>query len=244
MKIARYALFIVAASVAGVAFAQTASQNAASTQASQQAAQKDGDFVVNVSVNDGVITLSASGKAGALDSASDSLKKAVAAALRQAGVRSNIAKALEATMANIKAYLSDPNAPAKGDITVNVVLEPKLDTNEIVTKAEVLVAGDKFTANTNSKFADDGSVSTTGSVSKVAQNGTSQDFSVNTEISANGDITVKDAAGNTVAISRTEAAQGASNLVNSNLVPNEVGGGASDDNAVIPDNTVVTSSNQ
>ncbi len=242
MKIARYALFIAAASVAGVAFAQTAPQNAASTQASQQTAQKDGDFAVSASVNDGVITLSISGKAGALDSASDSLKKAVAAALRQAGVRSNIAKALEATMANIKAYISDPNAPAKGDVTINVVLEPKLDTNEIVTKAEVSVAGEKFTANTNSKFADDGSVSTTGSVSKVAENGTSQDFSVNTEISANGDITVKDAAGNTVAISRTEAAQGASNLVSSSLVPNEVGGGASN-NEVIPDNTVVTSAN-
>ena len=236
-NIIKYALILAIAST-GVAFAQTAAP--ASSAEAPKAVASD-KLSVKAAVKDGVVRVSVSGKIDIkTTSAEDALKDAIAAALKSVGIRSNLAKAVESVMSAIKNALTDRNYPAAGDINLAVVATPNADTGVIETKVDLNIAGEKYEATAKSTFASDGSVSTTGNVTKTDEQGNKSTSGAIVNIDSNGNMTTIGEKGSVQ--SKTTAAATAEAVVNPDVVQNDIGGGAKadSDSTVLPDNSIIT----
>lgn len=224
-NILKYALILAAALVAGATYAKPAT-NAAG-------------LAVTTAIKDGVVTVSVKGQCKSkMVSAKDELELLLKDALETVGTKTNIARAVESAFAAIKTHLSDPNEPAFGP--VNMALEVKPDDNAgvIITSGDILLAGEQYVANMKSSFNDDGTVTTTGNVKKIASNGGQETLGTIVKIDVNGNISVS---GGVVPTSdKTTAAQQAEAVVNPQTVENAAIQGNTD--TIIPDNTIITSS--
>ena len=236
MNILKYALILAAASISGVAFAQTAA-------IAQQQAQPTDGLKVATSVNDGVVTITMEGNvASAMESSEDTFKKMLAEAIKASGTNTNISKAVEAAMYAIKSNLADLNAPVQGPIALTAIVKPNLENASMQVDVEMAMGGERFKASTNSVFGPDGSISTTANVSKTDTAGQTTTTGTVVTTTANGKISVEGGTQQIVAESSTATAA-SQNITSSNAVENAVGGGSSDSGSpsdVVPDNSVVT----
>ncbi len=235
-NIVKYALILAMAST-GVAFAQQA-QSTAVTEA-PAIVSPDG-FSVVASMKDGILSLTVKGKAAAGVTMEDAIKQALKAALMATGEKSYNGHAVESAMNAIMSALADKNAPATGPVDLHIVLKPNADTLVIETKAVMSMAGEKFEATTKTEFADDGKSSKTeGNIVTTDALGNKKSTGAVVAI-ADGKVAV-----NNQAPTQTVAAESSANVVNSEAVSNDVGGGASANGEnLMPDNTIVTTDSQ
>ncbi len=236
-NIIKYALILAIAS-SGVAFAQTAVL-ASGAEAPKVAASDK--LSVKAAVKDGVVRVTVSGKVDLkTTSAEDALKDAIGATLKAVGIRSNLARAIESVMSAIKNHLTDRNYPAAGDIALTVVVTPNADTGIIDTKVDLSIAGEKYESTAKSTFSTDGSVSTTGNITKTDEQGNKSTSGMLVNIAPNGDMTTIGEKGTVQ--SKTAAAEAAEAVVNPDAVQNDIGGGskADSESTILPDNSIIT----
>ena len=138
-------------------------------------------------------------------------------------------------MAGIKANLEDANAPASQPIEIAISINPNVDAGTMDTKVDATIDGAKYASNTKSTFADDGSVSTTGTVVKTLPNGEVQTVSSNVASKSDGTLVVNGVATKSASAARADA------LTNPDTVSNEAASAAAGNNETIPDGTIVVS---
>ena len=233
MNMVKYALVIAAAAFAGSAFAQTTVPAANAQPAVVSADQKD--VAVSVVRKDGVINVNVKGEPKKLLTKLDTLEEMIGRAMLAVGPDTSVAKAIEAAMAGIKANLEDANAPVSQQIEISISINPNVDAGTMDAKVDTVIDGAKYASNTKSTFADDGSVSTTGTVVKTLPNGEVQTVSSNVASKTDGTLVVNGVATKSASAARADA------LTSPDTVSNEAASAAAGNNETIPDGTIVVS---
>ena len=219
MKTLKYALILASMIISGALFAQ------------DNAPAKSDGVKVSSRVENGVITLVIEGSQDSkFVSCDDTLKDIVTRALSILGPKTQMAKAVEAAVAAVKANLKDPKAPSAGKIFVQVQVYPDQEKPIVDVKTDIQMAGERYQADTKSTIADDGSVTTTGKVVVTDQQGVSKTSPVDVATKPSGDIVAQGPQGPV-----SEKSQGQLPVAEAPSVSD------SDASVTMPDNTIVSS---
>ena len=225
MKVLNYIAILALLSSGGFASAVAAEANA---QPQQAASASSNGISVQVSVDDGKVSVKVDAEnKSALVSEDEMLKKIHAQILKSLGKDSVHAKIVNALISAIRAELSDPNAPSEGPISISVVINPD---------------GDAF----NSTLAYE-SKSTKASIEAKSI------IDANGDVKTNGKISVasdgKEAQSSDIALATKDNGQVFGNVGNSGVVDNSSVSTVAENPAtnadapinIVPDNTIVVS---
>lgn len=218
MKILKYVAVLASAMLVSLTYAADAQSNDP-----VKVSVKNDNGAVSVSISVDVKNPTVSCE----EALKDVLKKALAAV----GADTLNGKAISAAMVAINAALADKNAPALGPVEVSFVVKNKVEelVNVAEVAANVAIAGEKYQANTETRYNPATQTSdTVGNVTAQGENGATTSMPVIIAVDANG--VAKGSVGN------TQLVDSSSNAQNPLTTPP-----ATDVNDVLPDNTIVTS---
>lgn len=225
MKILKYIAILAATMLACGSYAADASSNEP----------------VQVVVNNENGLLSVSVKLNVTDptaSCDEVIKEALKKALASVGADSLNGKAISAAMIAIKSAVKDANAPALGIVSVSFQIKNKVEGAENIAqvRTEVLIAGESYLSNTETRFNPETQVaSTTGNVDVRGQSGTVSAAPVILAVAADGSVT-----GNVGGVSVADSVVDKSAQA-ALTTPTSVQESAAQGTNSVPDNTIVSS---
>lgn len=173
MKFSRYIAVLATLAAASVASAQ----NAAS-EPNVSTTLKDGVLSVRADMNVTNPTVSCE----------DAIKSLVAATVKVTGKENMSTKSLEAAFGSILAALTDKNHPAQGNVVSSNSVKESFSGGQPVFDAvsTLEIAGEKYSAETKTVVASDGSVSTQGNVAVTTDRGENYTFPVTLSVDSQG----------------------------------------------------------